>query len=106
MITFKWEFLELFADGDNLTHVKYVLSGEDDVNTVKTEGEHKFKTGTVTKPLSEIVESDLKQWVEKDTTQNDVNLIKSNIENQLNSLKNSSKKVDFPWLAETFTLGN
>lgn len=106
MINYTWVFTELYAKDDFVTGVKFVLSGNDGENTVETGGEHIFKDGTVTKPYSEIVESDLRQWIEKDTTKDDVNILKSNIENQLNSLKNASKKVDFPWLADTFTLGN
>ena len=100
---FKWKFLELFANGDTLISVRYLLAGTDETNTVESEGQHTFTNGIVNKPLSEIVESDLVQWIEKDTTQDNVNLIKLAVENQLNAL-NNVQKVDFPWLAGTFTI--
>jgi hypothetical protein len=103
MIEYSWKFLELFANGDELISVRYLLVGSNDKNTVESEGKHEFEKGTVSKPLSEIVESDLVQWIEKDTTKDDVNPIKLAIENQLNSLE-KEEKVDFPWLVGTFTI--
>jgi hypothetical protein len=100
---FTWKFLELFANDDKLTAVRYLLSGTDEKVTVSSEGKHDFKDGTVNKSLAETVESDIVQWIEKDTTQGDVNPIKLAVENQIKSLE-TSQKVDFPWLAGTFTI--
>ena len=100
---FTWKFLELFANSEQLVSVTYLLSGTDGTNTVESKGKHTFSNGTVNKSLSETVESDIIQWLEKDTTQDDVNLIKLAIENQLKAIENA-KKVDFPWLANTFTV--
>jgi len=100
---FTWKILELFADKDCLIAVRYLLSGSDGKITVNSEGNHQFKDGTVNKSLADIVESDLVQWLEKDTIQDDVNPIKLAIENQLKAIENA-KKVDFPWLANTFTV--
>jgi len=103
MIAFNWSVLELFADNSQLTAVRYLLSGTDGKVTVQSEGKHNFEIGTVNKSLADIVESDLVQWIEKDTTKDNVNPIKLNIENQLKVLE-TAKKVDFPWLANTFTV--
>ena len=100
---FIWKILELFANDDKLTAVRYLLSGTDGKITVSSEGRHDFKDGTVNKSLSETVESDIVQWIEKDTTQGDINPIKLAIENQIKALE-ISQKVDFPWLANTFTV--
>jgi hypothetical protein len=100
---FTWKFLELFANDNKLTAVRYLLSGTDGKITVSSEGKHEFTNGIVNKSLVETVESDIVQWIEKDTTQDDVNAIKLAVENQLKSLK-TSEKVDFPWLAGTFTI--
>ena len=100
---FTWKFLELFSNGEQLISVRYLLSGTDGTNFVESEGRHDFAQNTVNKTLAEIVESDIVQWIEKDTTQDDVNTIKLAIENQLKSLE-TSKKVDFPWLINTFTI--
>ena len=100
---FTWKPLELFVSENQLISVRYSIVATDDKYTVESEGNHTFLPGTVNKNLSEIVESDIVQWLEKDTTQNDVNLIKLAIENQLKAIENA-KKVDFPWLANTFTV--
>jgi len=100
---FNWKFLELFANGDQLVAVRYLLIGTDGTNTVESESKHNFEIGTVNKTLVDIVESDLIQWIEKDITKDEVNPIKLVIENQLKALE-TAKKVDFPWLANTFTV--
>jgi hypothetical protein len=103
MIDYKWSILEVFG-GQTITKVRYLLKAQDEQNTVETEGEHTFLEGTVYKPFAEIKEENLIAWLDKDTTQDDVNIIKLNLENQLEALK-TSKKLAFPWEADTFTIG-
>ena len=103
MNKFEWSILETFGN-ENVTKVRYLLKAKDEQNTVETEGNHEFTEGLVCKPLSEIKESDLIGWIESDTTKDDVNLIKLNLENQLKALK-TSKKMALPWEANTFTIG-
>jgi hypothetical protein len=103
MITYTWSILEIFGD-QTITKVRYLLKAQDEQNTVETEGEHTFLEGTIIKPVSEIKEDDLTRWVEQDTTQDEVNIIKLNLENQLEALK-TSKKIEFPWENNTFTIG-
>jgi hypothetical protein len=103
MITYKWSILEIFGD-QTIAKVRYLLKAQDEQNTVETEGYHEYSEGLVCKPLSEIKEENLIIWLEQDTTQDDVNIIKLNLENQLEALK-TSKKIAFPWEAETFTIG-
>jgi hypothetical protein len=100
---FTWKFLELFANGDKLTAVRYLISKTDGNVTVNSEGRHQFSDEIVNKTLPETVESDIVQWIEKDTTVDGVNAIKLTIENQLKSL-NIDQKVDFPWVVGTFTI--
>jgi hypothetical protein len=100
---FTWKILELFANDNKLVAVRYLLSGTEGKITVQSEGKHNFSDGIANKNLNEIVESDILQWLEKDTTQDDVNAIKLAVENQLKNLQ-TSEKVDFPWLAGTFTI--
>lgn len=104
MIIYKWSILETFGDGLKINKVKYFVKAQDESNTVETEGYHSYLEGSVCKPLSEIKEEDLARWLEQDTTQNDVNIIKLNLQNQLEALK-TSNKIAFPWEAETFTIG-
>jgi hypothetical protein len=103
MISYKWTIIEVFGD-ETITKIRYLLKAKDELNTVETEGYHTFSEGTVYKPLSEIKEENLITWLNQDTTKDDVNIIKLNLENQLETLKNS-KKLSFPWEADTFTIG-
>ena len=103
MITYTWKILDLFATEDKLVSVRYLLTGTDGTVTVESEGQHIFSDKIPNKKLSSIVESEILYWLEDDTTQDGINPIKLAIENQLNSL-GSQQKVDFPWLAGTFTI--
>jgi len=103
MITYKWLILEVFGD-QTITKVRYLLKAQNEQNIVETEGYHEYSKNLVCKPLSEIKESDLIGWLESDTIKDGVNAIKLNLENQLKALK-TSKKIGFPWEAETFTIG-
>jgi NADPH-dependent 7-cyano-7-deazaguanine reductase QueF-like protein len=102
MTTYKWSILEVFGN-QAITKVRFLLKAQDDQNIVETEGYHSYLEGSVNKPFTETKEEDLIRWLEQDTTQNEVNIIKLNLEKQLESLK-SSDKAEFPWSANTFTI--
>lgn len=109
MTTFNWKPIELFASENQLISVRYLLTAIDGEHTVESEGNHVFLPNTANKNLATIVESDIVQWLEKDLTVDGVNPIKSNLEDQITNLKLADTlavgKVDFPWLAGTFTIG-
>jgi hypothetical protein len=98
-MNFTWKILELFAEAKS---VRYLLKLTDEKNSVETEGNHTFSDGIVNLAFDQIKEANLIDWLEKDTIQNDVNVIKLNLEKQLKALENG-QKVSFPWLADTFT---
>lgn len=102
MVNYTWTILQTYGD-TTIVKVRYLLKGQDESNFVEIEGNHEFSEGMVCKSLSEIKESDLIGWIQSDITQDDINLIKLNLENQLKSFK-TSEKMDFPWLADTFTV--
>jgi hypothetical protein len=95
---FNWKILEIFVDCKG---VKYFVSATDGKNTVETEGNHWFSDGIVNKSLNDCKESDLIGWLQTDTTKDDINHIKLNLEKQLAELKKETK-VGLPWLANTF----
>ena len=99
MTTFQWKIL---AISEECKKVFYQITATDGVNSVVSEGNHEYAEGTVNVPFEQIREENLIDWLEKDTTQDGVSAIKLNLENQLKALE-SDKKVDFPWLAGTFT---
>jgi len=100
MIDYKWAILEVFPEA---VGVKYLISANDGQNVVESQGNHIFSDAVKMPPFSEIKEEELLRWIDTDTTQNDVNPIKLNLEKQLNALK-TTQKVEFPWLAGTFTI--
>ena len=75
MIDYKWNFLELFADNNKLVAVRYLLTGTNGQTTVSSEGKHNFLDETVNLPFDQIKETNLIDWLEKDTTKDDVNAI-------------------------------
>ena len=106
---FIWKPLELLASDNVLVAVHYSVVADDGQHTVESQGNHTFSPNVVNKNLDKIVESDIVQWLEKDTTIDGINPIKSNLEYQITNLKLADTlaiaKVDFPWLAGTFTIG-
>jgi len=96
---FTWKILSISKECKS---IHYSLIATDGVNTVESQGNHVFSDGVVNLPFEQIKEENILEWLEKDTTQDDVNAIKSNLEKQLNELE-SDKTVEFPWLVGTFT---
>ena len=102
MTSYTWSILEVFGN-QTITKVRFLLKAQDEQNIVETEGYHQFSEGVIVKPFAEIKEEDLIRWLDQDTTKDEINIIKLNLEKQLESLK-SSDKAEFPWLANTFTI--
>jgi len=100
MINYTWKLLQMFIDGDEI-RVHYNLKAEDGDNSVDTEGYHTFSKSVIDVSLEEAREQNIIAWLDKDTAQDDVNLIKLNLEKQLSELKKETK-VGLPWLANTF----
>ena len=103
MYNYQWSILNVFSENEKITEVQFLLKAQNETNTVETQGYHSFSEGTIVKPYSEIKEEDLIRWLDQDTTKDDVNIIKFNLDKQLEAL-NNSKKSEFPWLANTFTI--
>ena len=103
MYNYQWSILNVFSENEKITEVQFLLKAQNETNTVETQGYHSFSEGTIIKPYSEIKEEDLIRWLDQDTTKDDVNIIKFNLDKQLEAL-NNSKKSEFPWLANTFTI--
>lgn len=102
MTTFLWKILEVSAADDIITHAKYHVTAEAETGEkVETEGNWWFSDKILKKPFSEVTEADVASWVENETTQNGINLIKSRLEEQLASLTGNGVVVA-PWLPQKF----
>ena len=97
---FTWKILSITSEAKS---VEYLLSATDGINTVETKGSHSFLDGTVNILFDQIKEQNLIDWLENDHSKDDVNGIKQNLLKQLEDLK-QNQKVEFPWLANTFTI--
>jgi hypothetical protein len=102
MTTFLWKILEVSAADDVITHAKYhVIAEADTGEKVETEGNWWFSDKILKKPFGEVTEADVASWIENETTQNGINLIKSRLEEQLASLTGNGVVVA-PWLPQKF----
>ena len=90
MIT--WKILELFGDCKG---VKYFASITDKKNVAETEGNYWFPEGKINLTFDQIKEQNLIDWIDKEP-------VELNLQAQLQAM-DSDKKVEFPWLADTFT---
>ena len=97
-----WKILDIYADGDKITSVRYHVSLTDGENTVETEGNWYFQ-GAGDVPFDQISENLVIQWVIKESTQDGVNPIKCRLEEQLANLS-KSKQVHPPWKPKTFKI--
>ena len=104
MNNYKWTILEVSAEEGLITHAKYHVIASDETNSVETEGNWYFSDKIIKIPYEDVTEQDIIEWVEKETTQDGNNLIKSNLDKQLEALK-SQTVTQLPWI-QTFTPGS
>ena len=102
MNNYKWTLKEVTAENDLVTHAYYHVTATDGENTVETEGNHYFKGKEAKIPYAEVREQTIINWINDETTIDDVSSIKSRLDEQLLELK-KDKKVGFPWLVNVFT---
>jgi hypothetical protein len=68
------------------------------LNGVDTQGTHVFKGKELKTPFSEVKEQNIIDWIIEENSENNVNLIQSNLEKQLEQ----REKTDLPWVFKTF----
>lgn len=100
--SFTWKILEISAADELITHAKYHVTVQEGKFSVATEGNWWFSDKILKKPFVEVTQEDVISWIEKETTQAGVNIIKSRLVEQLATLQ-SQTKVVAPWLPQVFT---
>jgi len=93
---FNWKILEISVKDEIITHAKYYVIADNELNSVETEGNWWFSDKTLNIPLADVKEEDIISWIEKEATVNGVCHITDNLENQLNNLKNNNT-TQLPW---------
>jgi len=101
MIHFTWKILNISAENEIITHAKYFVTASEDDRLVETEGNWWFNY-PVNTPFLDVTEEMVVSWIEKETMRDGVNIIKSRLEEQLNTL-NVNNTVVAPWLPQVFT---
>jgi len=100
-MSFIWKILEIYANDGLITSAKYLCSLTDGTSTVETEGYWTFQNPVLTTAFAEVTEEMIAQWIEDSAVVDGKNVIKSRLQEQLESL--SKKPVPAPWLPQTFT---
>lgn len=99
----KWTILDIQAEGDLITSVRYHCRCFNDENEVETEGNWYFAEPSLKIPLDEVTEEMIVDWISKEATKDGINLIESRLEEQLAGLS-KTRTVHPPWLPKVFTL--
>jgi hypothetical protein len=99
---YTWKLVEVTAEEGLITHAYYHVTATDGENSVETEGNYYFKGKEIKIPYEEVREQTILDWIDKETTVDEVSSIKSRLDEQLLELK-KEKTVGFPWLANVFT---
>jgi hypothetical protein len=93
---FNWKILEISVKDEIITHAKYYVIADNELNSVETEGNWWFSDKTLNIPLADVKENDIVSWIENEATVNGICHITDNLENQLNNLKNNNT-TQLPW---------
>jgi hypothetical protein len=99
-MNYTWKILDVFADKEVITSVKYHCVGFDGENSVETEGYVTFDEPEGKIPFSEVTEEMVAKWVEEATSVGGECLIKKRLAEQIAV----QKPVVAPWKPQVFTL--
>ena len=102
-VMFDWKITQITAENGVITHAHYICKLIQEPFTVETEGNWYFSDKTLKMPLDQVKEIDIAGWIEKESMQNDISLIKLRLQGQMDYLVNN-QPVALPWLPKTFTL--
>ena len=93
-----WQILEINANGELITHVRYKV----DFEGVESEGYCYFEEPKLNTPFADIKEEQIIEWVRNATMKDGVNAIELRIKEQLSETKTIA--VPAPWMPQVFTL--
>jgi hypothetical protein len=98
---FIWKVLDIYAEGEKITSVKYQVTASKDGNVVITEGNWTFKDESHFLQ-DQTTEKDVIAWIKAESIIDEKCIIEDNLENQLMALQPVALKK--PWVLPTFTV--
>ena len=98
---FTWKVIDIYAEGEEITSVKYQVIASKDENKVITEGNWTFKDKSHFLQ-KETTEKDVIAWIKNESIIDEKCIIEDNLEKQLLALEPVSLKK--PWVLPTFTV--
>ena len=98
---FTWKVLDIYAEGEEITSVKYQVTCSKDENKVITEGNWTFKDKSHFLQ-KETTEKDVIAWIKNESIIDEKCIIEDNLEKQLLALEPVALKK--PWVLPTFTV--
>jgi VCBS repeat-containing protein len=100
---FDWEILDVDSKEGVITSAHYEVKGTEEDVTLSTQGHWYFAESDAPKiSFDNVTKNDVIDWVMAESSKDGVNLIESNLQKQLESLKEQSTKKT-PWGSAIFT---
>jgi len=97
-----WKILDIEADGELITKAKYFVTLKSADTEISSEGNWIFSDKIVKTPFVEVTEEMVASWIENESIQDGVSVIKSALERQLDYL-NAQNSVVPPWQPQVYT---
>jgi hypothetical protein len=102
-VNYVWEITDAPSVDGLITSASYLMTLNDDQYSVSSEGHWVFDCPVMQTPYDQVTKEMIVQWIEESSIVDNVSSIKSNLEKQLNALKNP-QRTGLPWMPGTFTV--
>ena len=99
----QWSITGTQAQDGLILCAKYHVNAKEDDLSVETEGYWTFDSPKLSVPFDQVTEEMIVAWIEKETMRDGVCVIKSRLQEQLDSLS-KSQFTPPPWQPQTFTV--
>jgi len=99
----QWSITETQAQDGLILCAKYHVTAKEDDLSVETEGYWTFDSPKLSISFDQVTEEMIVAWIEKETMRDGVCIIKSRLQEQLDSLS-KSQFTPPPWQPQTFTV--
>jgi hypothetical protein len=102
-MNYVWDIIDAPSLDGLILSASYKVILNDDQYSIASEGHWVFDSPTMVTPYDQVTKEMIVQWIEDASIVDGVSSIKSNLEKQLNALKNPQRS-GLPWMPGTFTV--